>query len=474
VAEAPFRPLRRLPARARRVAFRVLSTGGSALELALRWARTARTGAPRGSDGPEPVTFLVWNAYSLGGTVRTVTHQANALSARGHDVEVVGVERREDQSHRLFFPLDPQVRLTTLVDLDELRHRRGLGGTVARWLHERPSVLIHPREGRAQRASLLTDLRLVRALSRVRNGVVIGTRLGLNLLVARFAHPGATSLAQEHLSLGVYRSPLTDGIRRHFPKLDAVAALTAADAAHYRRYLGDDAEVLVTRVPNSVPDELPRMADPGARRIVAVGHLTARGKGMDRLVPAFARIAAQHPDWELRLVGAGAQEQIVRQAEELGVRDRVTLTGPSDAVAEELSAASVLCMPSRAEAFSLVLIEGMAAGLAVASFDCREGPRDILTPGVDGLVVPQGDLDAFAAALDTLLRDEELRRRLGRNARRTVEDRYLESTVTDRWLEVFDAAERGGGPQRAGSNTSLPTVRRSRRSRWARAASLSA
>jgi glycosyltransferase involved in cell wall biosynthesis len=472
VAEVPFRPLRRLAARARRVAFRVLSAGGSTLEHALRWARSARTHAPRRSDGPEPVTFLVWNAHSLGGTARTVLHQANALAVRGHEVEVVGVERREDQGHRPFFPLEPQVRSSTLVDLDELRDRSGPGGAAARWLHGRPSVLIHPREGRAKRASLLTDLRLVRTLGRVRHGVVIGTRLGLNLLVARFAHPAATKLAQEHLSLGVYKPPLTDGIRRHFPKLDAVAALTAADATHYRRHLGDDAEVLVTRVPNSVPDELPRMADPGSRRIVAVGHLTARGKGMDRLVPAFARIAAHHPDWELRLVGAGAQEEIVRQAEELGVRDQVVLTGPSDAVAEELSAASVLCMPSRAEAFSLVLIEGMAAGLAVASFDCREGPRDILTPGVDGLVVPQGDLDAFAAALDALLRDEELRRRLGRNARRTVEDRYLESAVTDRWLEVFEAA--AGGPQRAGSNTSLPTVRRSRRSRWARPASLSA
>jgi glycosyltransferase involved in cell wall biosynthesis len=436
--------LRRLPPVARRALIRGAAVAAVAVEQGLRRLRSLRAGGDRRTSvptpDPMPVTFFVWNAYSLGGTVRTVNHQALALAARGHDVEVVAVERRANQPAP-FFDFGPDVTLTTLVDHAELRDQPGWRGRAARWLHSEPSLLVHPREGRSRQASLLTDLRLVRSLGRIRRGVVVGTRLGLNLIVARFAHPATTKVAQEHLFLGTYKAPLPDGIRTHFPKLHAVAALTAADAAHYRRHL-DGEPVVVAQVPNSVPDVPPKLADPASRRIVAVGHLTAGGKGMDRLIPAFARVADRHPDWELRLVGAGSRDRLEQHATELGIRDQVVFTGPSDRVMEELSAASVLAMPSRFEAFSLVLIEGMAAGLAVVSFDCREGPRDILTPGVDGLVVPQGDLEAFAAGLDRLMRDEGLRARLGRRARRTVEERYLAGPVTERWLEVFRMADR--------------------------------
>jgi glycosyltransferase involved in cell wall biosynthesis len=409
------------------------------LEGALRIGRRVRMGRALPTPDPMPVTFLIWNAYVLGGTARTINQQANALARRGHDVEVISVERRAAQ-HEPFFPLDPRVRLTTLLDHGTHQTRTGPGGALARWLHDLPSVLVHPREGRAKEASLLIDLRLIRALGRVRRGVVIGSRLGLNLIVARFAHPAATAIAQEHLYLDVYKPPLPDGIRRHVPKLDAVAVLTEADAARYRRFLADD-PVPVVSVPNAVSEPLPEPADPASRRVVAVAHLTARGKGMDRVVPAFGKIAPQHPDWELRLVGAGSKQPLSERASVWGIREQVHFTGPSRDVAGELAAGSVLVMPSRAEAFSLVLIEGMAAGLAVVSFDCIQGPRDILTPGQDALVVPQGDVEALADALHRVMADDDLRARLGANARDTVRRRYLLGTVTDRWLALFRAAD---------------------------------
>lgn len=409
----------------------------AAMETALRLLRTVQS--TTGAGDPRTVVFLIWNAYSIGGTVRTVIRQANELVSRGHDVEVVSVIRRQGQRTTPFFDLDRRVRLTVLVDLGDVEEPGGAAGRIARWLHRRPSVLLHEQETRFKQASLLTDVRAVQALARQRAGVVIGTRLGLNLIIARFARPGVITIAQEHLFLDHYRPPLPDGIQRHFPKLDAVVSLTEADAEDYRRHLAGH-DVLIETIPNSLPDELPATADAAAHRIVAVGRLASGAKGFDRLIKAFAKIADRHPDWDVRIIGAGQRARLDKLAAKLGISDRVSLPGSSDRVMDELRSASVLAVSSRFDAFPMIVLEGMSAGLAIVSFDCPQGPREMLTHDVDALVAPQDDLDAFAAMLDRAMGDEELRRRLGVAARETSRQ-YSTSAVTERWLRLFEEVE---------------------------------
>src|SRR5205085_602428 len=90
----------------------------------------------------------------------------------------------------------------------------------------------------------------------------------------------------------------------------------------------------------------------------------------------------------------------------------VTLEGTTSAMGEELARGSVFALSSRFEGFGMVIVEAMSKGLAVVSFDCPRGPGEIIDHGVDGLLVPNDDVEGFADALLSVMRDAGLRRRL--------------------------------------------------------------
>jgi glycosyltransferase involved in cell wall biosynthesis len=170
--------------------------------------------------------------------------------------------------------------------------------------------------------------------------------------------------------------------------------------------------------------------------VVALGRLSYE-KGFDLLVEAWAKVAAQHPDWTVRVYGTGPEEMALRaQIEAAGLDGRVELMGQTDDVPRALREASALAMPSRAEGWPLVLGEAMATGVPCVAFDCAPGIREILSDGEDGIVVAPGNVTGFAEALGRLIADEETRRRMGAQALVSVQ-RFSPDAVADRWEREF-------------------------------------
>ena len=98
----------------------------------------------------------------------------------------------------------------------------------------------------------------------------------------------------------------------------------------------------------------------------------------------------------------------------------------------KLAEASVFALSSRFEGFGMVLVEAMSHGVPVVSFDCPRGPGEIIDEGVDGLLVPEGDVEALSAALLELVEDPERRRAMGEAAARAAE-RFGVAPVAERW-----------------------------------------
>lgn len=381
----------------------------AALVLVAALLRPRRAGA--GEDG---VRLLVAHAWGLGGTVRTTLTTAEHTGA-----EVVSALRLRRRP-KLAFP--DGVRVTGLDD------RRGARGLLARL----PSVLVHPEDYAHPWCRLSTDVALVRWLRAQPPGVLIGTRPAFNLLAARLSPPGVRVVGQEHMHLGAHRPRLARDIRRHYRRLAAVTTLTDADRAAYARWAPR-----VERIPNAVPPLGGGRADPGAPVIVAAGRLTGQ-KGFDLLIDAFAPLAAEFPEWTVRIHGNGPlRGALQQQILERGLAGRVLLMGPTQHMGEALADGSVFAFSSRFEGFGMVLVEAMSKGLAVVSFDCPHGPAEIVADGRDGLLVPAEDVPAFTAALRALLTDRDRRAALGAAALATAAG-YAPAAVGARWDALLE------------------------------------
>lgn len=187
--------------------------------------------------------------------------------------------------------------------------------------------------------------------------------------------------------------------------------------------------------PDGDGDALP-IALPTGRRLLSMGRLIP-SKGFDRLLRAFASLAARRPGWSLVILGEGPERpRLETLAEQLGIAQRTFLVGQIREPSRVLCGGDLFVLNSDYEGFPNALCEAMACGLPAVSTDCPSGPGDIVRDGVDGLLVPVGDADALAGALDRLMGDDAER---GRLAARTAEvtERFSLERVMGLWEDLI-------------------------------------
>jgi glycosyltransferase involved in cell wall biosynthesis len=342
----------------------------------------------------------------------------------------------------------PRAKTERRSSLNPVRQVRSLTHTA---LGRIASRLAHPKDVRYRSFSVRTDLALIRFVRSLDSDVVIGTRPSLNLILARYAPAGVIAVGQEHMHLARHGPELRRSFRRLYPQLDAMVTLTEADARDYRQLLGPAARV--RSVPNAVPDvgEVRAAHDPETKVVVAAGRL-ARQKGFDRLVAAWAQVARKHPDWRLDIFGHGDDVSLQARIDKKKLTQVVTLRGFTDQLYQRFAESAIYAMSSRSEGFPMVLLEAMGCGLPLVSFDCPTGPADIIQDGRNGLLVPDGNIKGLAAALNRLIEDPELRRRMGAAGVEMAKD-YAPTRIAARWEQLFEELQQAPR-RRAGRATS--------------------
>lgn len=172
-----------------------------------------------------------------------------------------------------------------------------------------------------------------------------------------------------------------------------------------------------------------------SKTVLAVGKQSYQ-KGYDRLLKSWQMVEQRNPDWKLDIYGKiDAYYQLPELCKTLSLQN-VEFCPPSKTILDQYLNASICVLSSRYEGFGMVLIEAMSCGVPCVAFDCPHGPSDIITHGEDGFVVSNGDIQAFADAIELLIRDEVLRKRMGAKARENVK-RYIPSHVIQQWDDLF-------------------------------------
>lgn len=211
----------------------------------------------------------------------------------------------------------------------------------------------------------------------------------------------------------------------------------------YARSLNNGRSVDVRYLPPGIDAETfrPAIQRGGTDRYVLwVGRPSDPRKNLGLLLDAFA-LLPDHVRSRTRIVLAGSPpfpEDLLERAVRLGVRDRLDLIENPDqpALLRLYQGASVLALPSDEEGFGMVLLEAMACAVPVVSTRSG-GPDGIVTDREDGFLVPRDDAPAFSGRLAELLQNDMLATEMGRNGRRTIEERFDQSVVGRSFVEIW-------------------------------------
>ncbi len=165
--------------------------------------------------------------------------------------------------------------------------------------------------------------------------------------------------------------------------------------------------------------------------ILNIGRMIPE-KGQKYLLEAFSKINSS--GWKIVLLGDGPLfDTLKKQAQELGISDRLEMPGTVMDVDKWLSIASIFVFPSISEGFPNGLSEAMAAGLPCISFDCDAGPRNLIRNEENGFLIPVGDVDILTSRLELLIKEPKIREKLSIEAKKIADD-LEKSKIADKFL----------------------------------------
>ena len=357
-----------------------------------------------------------------GGMERVLTNKANYLARHGYEIVVVTTDQRWKQP---FFPLEPSIRSIDLgINYDENNGKSFLN----KLLHYPVKQALHRKRLKA----VLMKERPNVTVSMFNNdaGFIPGIKDGSAKLLEihfskfkrlQYGRKGLWRLADR------WRSKQDEKTVRKF---DRFVVLTEEDKA----YWGNLPNIMV--IPNAISGIPAGTALLENKRVIAVGRYTYQ-KGFERLVDAWHLLASRFPDWKLDIIGDGKERPLLEQRiRSYGLERQVTLTRPTQEIGKVYQEASILASSSRYEGLPMVLLEAQAFGLPIVAFQCKCGPKDIVSDGMNGYLVPEGDTAGMAQRLETLMKDVTLRKRMGLKAKESA-SRFNEEAIMEKWMNTF-------------------------------------
>ena len=365
--------------------------------------------------------------YMAGGVERVLTLKANYFAEHfGYDITIILTEGKDKP---LFYPLSDKIKVINLdINFEEL------------WTCSFvKKAIVYLKKQRIFKKKLSDEL------MRIRPDITISLlRREINFI--NEIKDGSKKIGELHVNRANYRNfeaGDSNAIKNlfakywmrslvsHLKRLDRFVVLTEEDKASWTEL--DNVEV----IPDPLAFEIDKVSPLTNKRVIAVGRYVYQ-KGFDLLLQAWAKIEKQHPDWELAIYGMGDRTPYEQVVEELQIeRNRCHLNGPTDDIKQEYLNSSLFVFSSRFEGFGMVLIEAMACGLPVISFDCPCGPKNIVRHQEDGLLVPSGDVAKLSDAIHQMLSDDALRHQMASKAIVNVR-RFELSEIAERWKDLFE------------------------------------
>ena len=350
------------------------------------------------------IVFSIKAINNSGGTERVTAILSKELANRGHEVHVISFVGGDKDT---FFEMDKRVKLHYLA----------------------PTKDKYPFPVRDIRRIVL----LKRLYKEIQPDIVLIVDAGrsfVNIPASR----GYKTITWEHFNVGVnwhLGHRLSRKVAAKYS--DLIVTLTAPDAESYKKHFGAKNAMCIYN-PITIDSSNP---SPLTEKVcLAIGRYSPQ-KNFMHLINAWSKTSARVKGWKLRIIGAGEEKQMLEnRIKELGLGESIEMLPLQKNVVEQYKNASLYAMSSHHEGLPLVLIEAMAMGLPIVSYDCPTGPADIISHEKTGLLVPYMNVEALGEALDKVMLDEDLRKKFHEESLKEVE-KFSVKTIVDKWESVF-------------------------------------
>lgn len=379
------------------------------------------------SNSPLKIVYCTPALYMAGGVERVLTLKANYMAdVLGYDITIILTEGKDKP---LFYPLSDKIKVINLdIDFE------------AFWTCSFvKKIFVYLQKQR------IFKKRLTEELIRLKADITVSLlRREINFI--NDIQDGSRKVGELHVNRANYRNfeaGDTNLIKRlfakywilnlvsHLKRLDRFVVLTEEDKASWTELSNVDV------IPDPLAFDIDQVSPLTNKRVIAVGRYVYQ-KGFDLLLQAWKKIEQQHPDWELSIYGMGERTPYEQLMDKLQIdRNRCHLNGSTPDIKAEYLNSSLFVFSSRFEGFGMVLIEAMACGLPVVSFDCPCGPKDIVRHNEDGLLVPSGNIDSLAEAMHQMMSDDNLRQQMAATAIINAK-RFQLDGIALRWKSLFE------------------------------------
>lgn len=366
--------------------------------------------------------------YMAGGVERVLTLKANYFAYHyGYDITIILTEGKDKP---LFYPLSDKVKVVNLnIGFEELWTCSFFKKVFVYLRKQRLYKKLLKHELMSLRPDITISLlrREINFLTSIKDGSKKIGELHVNRSNYRNFEYGETNLLKNLFSK-LWMNNLVSNLKQ----LDKFVVLTEED--HHNWPELDNVIV----IPDPLTFSFSTYSPLTEKRVIAVGRYVYQ-KGFDLLLQSWAIVERKCQDWILTIIGQGERLQYEALVDELKIdRSRCKLLGPTERIQEEYMSSSFLVMSSRFEGFGMVLVEAMANGLPVISFDCPCGPKDIIQNHIDGLLVENGNIERLAEAIIWMIQHPEERQKMANKAFENVQ-RFRIEQIAERWKSLFEA-----------------------------------
>lgn len=374
------------------------------------------------------IAYCVNSIRYIGGIQRVTVVKANALAEiPGNEVYLLVTDNKEGQE---IHELSPKVHL---VDLDiNYYHGDRERSFFASYYVYFAKCAKHKKA-------------LTKALSEINPDIVISVGLSEKYMLTSMRNRTWKIIREFHCEknyrskyatslFGKIQGSVSDFYEFHFidKKFDKIVVLTQEDKETNWQGWNN-----VAVMPNPVAFKCDEPSSLNEKVVISMGRLH-HVKNFSSLISAFSQVAKKHPDWILRIYGDGELKQALHdQINRAGLQDNVFLMGFSNDMATALRQSSIFAFSSLVEGFALVIVEAMECGLPVVSYQCPCGPKDIITDGKDGFLVPVNDEHLLTERICSLIEDENLRRQIAFEAKIRAQHYHVEN-IAQRWMDLFN------------------------------------